>query len=301
MAITILLALVLSLVLALAGPVSASPPSWNVTGTWVFIYGEGTSYGSNYDLTLTQTGAALNGSAGYPVGSPPIPYQYTFSLTTGLVSGNAISWTAIYSSTVNSLANGCTLTVTGTIAPDGTMSGTWTDNYPSSGGSRTGNWKTTSGQATPMPNIGNMVITGNVVAPTITVTPPPPIDFGLLKLGSNLKASSGNGGLAIDLGSANSVTWQITAQDVSTNQGHLAISSSVYLADELTIGKDTSSLWFNADGSSGVLTYTGGYNGSAWTGDALSFAAGQTVLATDPAGDGFYTTITFTATITTEN
>jgi hypothetical protein len=152
-----------------------------------------------------------------------------------------------------------------------------------------------------MPNIGNMVITGNVVAPTITVTPPPPIDFGLLKLGSNLKASSGNGGLAIDLGSANSVTWQITAQDVSTNQGHLAISSSVYLADELTIGKDTSSLWFNADGSSGVLTYTGGYNGSAWTGDALSFAAGQTVLATDPAGDGFYTTITFTATITTEN
>jgi len=147
------------------------------------------------------------------------------------------------------------------------------------------------------PSVGIAYVSGNVVAPTITITPPPSIAFGLLKLGPNTMASAPNGGLAIALGSANSVTWQITAQDISSNQGHLALSPSVYLADELTIGKDTSSLWFNADGSSGVLTYTGGYNGSAWTGDALSFAAGQTVLATDPAGDGFYTTITFTATI----
>ena len=153
------------------------------------------------------------------------------------------------------------------------------------------------------PSVGTATVSGNVVAPTITVTPPSSIDFGLLKLGGNTKASLNNGGLAIDLGSANSVTWQITAQDVSTNQGHLAINPSVYLADELTIGKDTSNLNFDANGlgGNGILTYSGGYNGSTWTGDTVSFAAGQTVLATDPSVTGFTTTITFTAAILTSN
>jgi hypothetical protein len=40
MAITVVLALVLSLVLALAGPVSASQIGWNVSGNWVFDFSE---------------------------------------------------------------------------------------------------------------------------------------------------------------------------------------------------------------------------------------------------------------------
>jgi hypothetical protein len=67
-AITVALALVLSLVFAVAGPVAAAPTTWNVTGTWIF------SYGALYDLNLTQTGSALSGNAGYPAGTVP-PYK----------------------------------------------------------------------------------------------------------------------------------------------------------------------------------------------------------------------------------
>ena len=284
MAITVVLALVLSLVLALAGPVSAPPPpGWNVSGPWTLNFYVGGNPVSTWGVTFGQSGGTLSGNGSYST--------YTWVIS-GSVSGSTINFTGDYGATYSG-----TITVGGTITAGG-MSGTWSQDGSQSG---SGTWTTTSGQATPMPNIGNAVITGNVVAPTITVTPPPPIDFGLLKLGPNAKASAPDGGLTIDLGSANIVGWQITAQDMSSNQGHLAQNPSVYLADELMIGKDTSSLWYNANGSGGVLTYTGGYDGSTWTGDALSFAAGQTVLATDPAGNGFYTTITFTATITTEN
>jgi hypothetical protein len=142
-------------------------------------------------------------------------------------------------------------------------------------------------------------VSGDVVAPSIGITAPSVIAFGMFKLGSNVMASSPNGGLNITLNSANSVTWQVTAEDVSTNNGLLNNGSSS-LTEELMIGKNTSSLWYNANGAGGVLTYTGGYNGS-WTGDSLSFAAGQTVSASDPVGNGFWTTITFTATMTSEN
>ena len=284
MAITVVLALVLSLVLALAGPVAASP-IYNVSGTW----NVNVEYLSvNYPETLILTQASGN-ITGVSINSIPPVFSSAFTITGGSVSGNAIVFHASYDP--NNLQ---TMTFTGIIANSGSMSGTWADDIGFLG--RTGNWVAAK-------NTGVVTVSGNVVAPTITVTPPSAIDFGLLKLGSNLKASSGNGGLAIDLGSANSVTWQITAQDISSNQGHLAISPSVYLADELTIGKDTSTLYYDANGlgTYGILTYSGGYNGSTWTGDALSFAAGQTVLATDPAGNNFYTTITFTATILSSN
>jgi hypothetical protein len=152
-----------------------------------------------------------------------------------------------------------------------------------------------------VPATGTAVVSGDVAAPTIGITAPSAIAFGLLKLGGNSKASDPNGALQIVLNSANSVAWQVTAQDVSPNNGLLYANPTTYLSEELQIGKNTSSLWFNANGSGGVLTYTGGYDGSTWTGDSLSFAAGQTVSASDPAGTGFSTTITFTATITSEN
>ena len=109
------------------------------------------------------------------------PYQYTWNITGAVISG--INFTATYTSG----ATGTVMQVTGTIAPNGSMSGTWSDNY---GGVRTGTWSTKSGQATPMPDLGNTVITGTIVAPTVTVTAPAAYTWTLLKVGGNWQATT---------------------------------------------------------------------------------------------------------------
>ena len=62
MAITIALALVLTLVIAVAGPVAASPPSWNVAGPWVLDFYQGATLVSTWDVTFGQSGGTLSGS-----------------------------------------------------------------------------------------------------------------------------------------------------------------------------------------------------------------------------------------------
>lgn len=112
---------------------------WDITGTFVFAFkldpDTVTTY--SHDAFLTQTGSAVTGNGGYPVGGP---YAYSWHVTSGTVTGNDVSLSIVY----DTGAPGTVMTMTGTIAPDGTMTGTWTDDF---GGTRTGTWASTAGAA----------------------------------------------------------------------------------------------------------------------------------------------------------
>jgi hypothetical protein len=121
--------------LALVTTVSAAP-NWDVSGTWIFDYNDGVM--NLHDMTLVQDG--VGGLTGYGGAfSGALIYTYPWVIDTGLVDGNSIIFTAHYTATVT-----CSFTATGTIAPAGTMSGTWTDNCA---GNRNGTWATTIGTA----------------------------------------------------------------------------------------------------------------------------------------------------------
>jgi len=129
--------------LALFGTTHAlTPPAWNANGVYTvdFEY-----LGSHYVHDATIAGQDSLGNfttnGGYPAGGP-----YTFAWNgTGTEQGNAVTFAVDY--TVG--APGTHMDMTGTVASDGSMSGTWTDNY---GGSRSGTWTTASGHATPIVN-----------------------------------------------------------------------------------------------------------------------------------------------------
>jgi hypothetical protein len=100
----------------------------------------GTGY--PHDMTLTQAAdGTLTGNGGNPVGAN----VYTWVLTSGTVSGDMIHFTANYTATPDAVTPQTTMHVVGTIASDGTMSGTWSDNYQ--GGVRSGSWTSTTGTA----------------------------------------------------------------------------------------------------------------------------------------------------------
>ena len=119
-------------------PASAAALSvnWNPTGSYTFDFEYS---GSHYahDATISNlSGGNYNISGGYPVGGP---YADAWG-GTGTISGSTVVNSVNY--TVG--APGTHMDMTGTIASDGTMSGTWSDNY---GGNRTGTWTTTKGAA----------------------------------------------------------------------------------------------------------------------------------------------------------
>lgn len=113
---------------------------WDVTGNYKVSFqlnGDPTSY--VHDASFTQTGSSVAaGSGGYPAGGP---YTYHWNVTSGTVSANAISLTIAY----DLGAVGTTMNMTGVIASNGTMSGTWNDNF--GGPTREGTWSTTEGAA----------------------------------------------------------------------------------------------------------------------------------------------------------
>ena len=120
----------------------AATPNWNTTGSYVVDFNY-QSVNYSHDMSLTQDNMGnLTGHGGSPAGSN----VYTWALTSGSVSGNTIDFMANYTATADAVTPQTTMHVTGTIAPNGTMSGTWSDNYQ--GGSRAGTWDTTSGMAT---------------------------------------------------------------------------------------------------------------------------------------------------------
>src|SRR3989338_11254324 len=100
-------------------PVKAAEP-WDVTGNYVVGFECTPSCGGPFlhDAFLTQTGSTVTGDGGYPAGGP---FTYHWNITSGAVSGSTINLTMSY----DLGAPGIVMSMTGTIAIDGTMSGTW--------------------------------------------------------------------------------------------------------------------------------------------------------------------------------
>lgn len=104
---------------------------WNTTGNYlVNVEYLGIDYPET--LILAQTGTNITGTS-----LDTVPPGSLFTITGGSVTGN----------TIDIVANNGPLVInmTGTIAPDGSISGTWADELP---GTRVGTWSTTSGYAT---------------------------------------------------------------------------------------------------------------------------------------------------------
>lgn len=140
-----------------AMPAFAAAPDWDTTGSYVANFNYlGTDYA--HDISLTQDGLGnLTGNGGSPAGANT--YMWTIT-PSGTVSANTIDFYADYTATPDAVTPQTTMHVMGTIAIDGTMSGTWSDNYQ--GGERAGTWMTTSGNAEEIPD--------SEPDPTITVT-----------------------------------------------------------------------------------------------------------------------------------
>lgn len=121
-------------VAALAAPVAAAP--WDVSGAYVAVVmedGNPTPYAE--DLVLVQNGTQINGTSIDFNGGCSF-----FNITGGSVVGTAIVFNATQAG-----CGGVETEFSGTIAADGSMSGTWEDTAV---WSRTGTWATTSGSAT---------------------------------------------------------------------------------------------------------------------------------------------------------
>ena len=112
---------------------------WNVKSVSQFTFrltGDTTDY--THHVTLTQNGQTVGGSGGYPLTGGD---QYHWNVTDGSIVGNALSLTAEY----DLGATGTVMHITGTVASDGSISGTWDDNF---GGARTGTFTAPAGSAT---------------------------------------------------------------------------------------------------------------------------------------------------------
>lgn len=123
-------------------PAAAVAP-WNVTGDYeitFFLDGDVSNTPYIHHAELAQTGSTVTGDGGYPATGGD---TYHWNVTTGSQTGNSLNLTVDY----DLGAIGTTMNMTGTIAPDGTVTGTWSDNF---GGSRTGTWSITKGVSTPM-------------------------------------------------------------------------------------------------------------------------------------------------------
>lgn len=119
--------------------------AWDTTGDYVIALEYlGTDY--DHDMTLVQDEFGdLTGDGGSPAGAN----TYEWTVTSGTVVDDVIEFTADYTATPDAVTPQTTMVVEGTIATDGSMSGTWSDNYE--GGDRSGTWTTTSGAATELP------------------------------------------------------------------------------------------------------------------------------------------------------
>ncbi len=137
-------------------PARAAAP-WNVTGNYEITFmltGDLTPY--VHHASLTQTGSNVTGSGGYPATGGD---TYHWNITSGNVSGDTINLTVAY----DLGAPGTVMHMTGNIASNGTVTGTWDDNF---GGPRTGTWTITKGVSVPLihtPANGSTVSQANMV------------------------------------------------------------------------------------------------------------------------------------------
>jgi len=127
--------------------VANAATTWDTTGAYVIDMNYmGTDYA--HSMTLVQDiSDNLTGNGSHNA--------YTWVINSGTVVNDSINFTANYTATPDATTPLTVLTVAGTIAPGGTMSGTWTDNYQ--GSPREGTWTTVSGAANPSVSDANFV------------------------------------------------------------------------------------------------------------------------------------------------
>ena len=112
--------------------------AWNFEGAYTFDFEYLDGHYVHDAVITNQVGGDYDIAGGYPAGGS---YSYEW-VGTGTVSGSSLTNDVDY--TVGAV--GTHMDMLGTIAPDGTMSGTWTDNY--GGPIRGGTWESASGAAT---------------------------------------------------------------------------------------------------------------------------------------------------------
>lgn len=108
---------------------------WNVVGNWVLRFNLGGNYDHDINITVQNDGT-FSGTGGYPASGPPYSITETVTGTIDVMTG-AISFHSVYN-------NGYWYDATGTIASNGTMSGTWGNTSQGYGHS----WNSISGVAT---------------------------------------------------------------------------------------------------------------------------------------------------------
>lgn len=141
---TLLASLGVLAILAFVFPSLAAASNWDATGDYVVTM-EHQGADHSHDLTLVQDEYGnLTGNGGSPAGNN----TYLWTIQDGTVSGDSITFTADYTATSDAVYPQTTLEVEGTIAQDGTMSGTWSDNYNDE--YRSGTWTTETGVAKKM-------------------------------------------------------------------------------------------------------------------------------------------------------
>jgi len=140
----------------------------------------------------------------------------------------------------------------------------------------------------------SVVAQGTIAAPTISVAAPSAYTWTLWKVGDNYGSDVQGSISVVSLGSANSVNWQVVAQDLGADYGYMRTAGNVALANKFEISKDDSNFYY-ADTPG--ITYTGA---GLITTTPLDFYGYQKVTNTDAAGT-YQMTITFTATITSYN
>ena len=121
-------ALLLLTALAIAVPVNAATPAWDIKGTWNLDFTLG---GGHYlhTMTITSFDASLGDFSGTGSYNPSLDYTWT---VTGNVQCNEITFHILYTGT----NHGYYSDAVGLISSDGaSMSGTWTDS-----GSNSGTW-----------------------------------------------------------------------------------------------------------------------------------------------------------------
>jgi hypothetical protein len=137
-----LLALVAGSLMSISGgKVAEAAPAWNLSGNYTInMEYLGTLY--PHDMSLSQDGSGnLTGNGGSPAGAN----VYTWVITSGSIDGNTFSFDANYTATADAVTPQTVLHVDGAVAEDGTLSGTWSDNYQ--GGDRSGSWSSSTGNA----------------------------------------------------------------------------------------------------------------------------------------------------------
>lgn len=264
------IAIMAMLVTPLAGVLplaaSAAAPQWDATGSYVVNLNHlGTDY--SHDMNLTQDSVGnLAGNGGSPVGAN----TYAWTITSGAVSADAIDFLANYTATADAVTPQTVLHVTGVIAQDGTISGTWSDNYQ--GGQRAGTLSTASGNAVaipPAPGTVKVTIVKYIDGTMATPASASNSDFPMSATWNAQNIGAGTGTYALTAGGYNGSTTPYQAQTADMTTG------SDYTTNEITGGSVVGASCV-AQGAPYALA---GYS----TGDTLLQAHQATPTMTAPA------------------